>query len=332
MIKPVKNTIKFCVILLVICVYLLLTIIVAEAAVLYLETNEYQYYKGDTFIAEIRLNTEGEYINTVKVNLNFPKDLLEVRDFSQGNSVLTLWIETPSTANIDTINREGLVSFSGGIPAGYQGWDGLLGRIVFRVRETPTPNLGVGVNAKVEFLESSKVLLNDGFGTEAGLKREEAILMISQGGETKLNEWQEELKKDNTSPEAFEINLNKDPSLFEGKYFVIFSTNDKQSGVDHYETLEADTRGYQRGTTQKAVWKKAESPYLLEDQSLQSIIKVKAVDKAGNEIIALLEPLRASKNPIGGVWFLGIVLGAIGVIIWGIIKRFKVQGTRCKGL
>jgi hypothetical protein len=39
-------------------------------------------------------------------------------------------------------------------------------------------------------------------------------------------------------------------------------------------------------------FKKAESPYVLEDQSLRSYVVVKAVDKAGNERVEILYPRR----------------------------------------
>ena len=100
-----------------------------QAAVLYLEPSQDEFHQGDTFIAEIRLNTEGEYINTVKADLKFSQDILEVKDLSEGNSILTLWVKTPAF-----LNQNGTVSFIGGVPGGYLGWDGLLGRIIFKIK------------------------------------------------------------------------------------------------------------------------------------------------------------------------------------------------------
>ncbi len=66
-----------------------------QAAILYLEPASGEYQPGDTFIVEIKIDTEGECINTVEVNLSFPKDILKAIDFSQGNSILTLWVKKP---------------------------------------------------------------------------------------------------------------------------------------------------------------------------------------------------------------------------------------------
>ena len=52
------------------------------AAILYLEPSSSGYYQGDTFLVEARIDTQGECINTVKVELSFASDVLEIKDFS----------------------------------------------------------------------------------------------------------------------------------------------------------------------------------------------------------------------------------------------------------
>ena len=124
---------------------------------------------------------------------------------------------------------------------------------------------------------------------------------------------------DSTSPENFKAEIGRDPSIFEGKYFLSFITIDEISGIDYYEILEADKRGFKRGTTRKAEWKKGDSPYLLEDQSLQSKILVKAVDKAGNEKISEILPT-VKPFPYLIVILVGLVV--IVVIIYWLWKKY----------
>jgi hypothetical protein len=271
--------------------------VISQAAMLYLELAEDKYYQGDTFIIEARIGTEGKCINTVEVNLVYDKDILEAIDFSRGDSILTLWVKPLE------INQEsGLISFSGGIPGGYcgilpgePGKPDLLGKIIFQAKEVN----GGQFAARVEFLDTSQVLLNDGFGTPAKLTTKGAIFTIlTEKLEVPKDEWQEELKKDIIPPEPFEIEIQQDPSIFEGKYFIIFSTTDKQTGIDYYEVKEG-----------KKDWGKRDSPYLLEDQELKSIIKVRAVDKAGNERIAEYLP---SAKPFP-YWIIIIILVGIGI-------------------
>jgi len=308
---------KFKIIISLIFIFLFLPL-VAKGAILYFEQSKGEYHLGDTFIVDLRIDTEGECINTVKAIVSFPKDLLEAKDFGTGNSILTLWLEGPK---ID--QKEGLISFVGGIPGGFCGplpgepeKPNLLGRIIFRVVSRDVSRS----LAQVAFRNDSQVLLNDGFGTPAKLTLKGAVFTIlPEKAEVPKEEWQEELAKDDIPPEPFEIKISQDPNIFGGKYFIVFSTTDKQTGIDHYEV--AEQRRTLRQTTLN--WKRAESPYLLEDQSLKSIIKVKAVDKAGNERIAEYIP---PKKPFP-YWIIIPVAIGIGIIIWLIAKlrRRKTQ-------
>jgi len=307
---------KFKIIIFSIFIFLFLPL-VAKGAILYFEPSKGEHHLGDTFIVDLRIDTEGECINTVKAIISFPKDLLEAKDFSTGNSILTLWLETPK---ID--QKEGLISFVGGIPGGFCGplpgepeKPNLLGRIIFRV---VSRNVSRSL-AQVAFRNDSQVLLNDGFGTPAKLTLKEAIFTIlPEKAEVSKEEWQEELAKDDIPPEPFEIKISQDPSIFGGKYFIVFSTTDKQTGIDHYEV--AEQRRTLRQTTLN--WKRAESPYLLEDQSLKSKILVKAVDKAGNERIAEYIPPQ-KLFPL--LIIIPILVGA-GIGYWFYRKsKFKIQ-------
>lgn len=277
-----------------------------QAAVLYLEPSQGEYYRSDNFVIKIKIDTEGECINTVKADLSFPIEFLKVIDFSEAGSFLNVWIQP---ASID--KGKGIISFIGGTPGGFcgilagdSGEANLLGKIIFEVKDD-----SIGT-AEIKILGSSQVLLNDGLGTTAELKNQGAIFHILEGiPEATKREWQIELAKDKTPPEPFTIRIVQDPILFEGKYFIIFSAIDKQTGIDYYEIKEG-----------KKEWEKAVSPYLLEDQSLKSIIKVRAVDKAGNERIIEYKP----SVEVSFRWLLFSALIIIGWIIFRFIKRLRV--------
>lgn len=278
----------------------LLLPISGRAAVLYVEPAQGNYYPGDTFIADLRIDSENECVNIVGVDLSFSQNVLEALDFSSGDSILTLWISSPA------IKQEaGTLSFTAGIPGGYcgrllgdPGESNLLGRVIFKVKS----GLIKSETARIKFLSSSQVLLNDGVGTPAVLSLKGAVLSVLPGvSETPKKEWQAELDKDKIPPEFFKIELNQSPSIFEGKYFITFSATDKQTGIDYYEVKEG------RGD-----WQKAASPYLLENQGLRSIIKVRAVDKAGNERIAQYGPQTRQFL----YWAVALVLMSLGAFAW----------------
>ena len=302
--KPLRKIISRCLVL-IFALFCVVFPSIAQAAILYLAPSEGNYSQGETFIEEIKLDTEREDINAVEVELAFPKEILEIVDFSDGGSILRLWVERPNINSQLTTNnkQQGIISFAGGIPNGYKG-EGLLGKVVFKVKsqisnlKTTTQNLET---VNIEFLKETKVLLNDGKGTPAKLTIEGAILKIfAKASEIPEDRWQEMLKEDNIPPERFKIEIHQEPSLFEGKYFINFQAEDKESGIDYYEVKEGDSD-----------WQKTTSPYMLQDQDLESIIKVKAVDKAGNERIEILKP----KGNVFLEWVVYVIIGLIAIWI-----------------
>jgi len=310
----IQFKIKVLYFLFVVFIFLFLGFNFCQAVVLYLEPSNGDYQPGDTFLTEIKIDTQ-ECINIVEANLSFSQDILDAINFSQGESILTIWIKPP------TIDQSlGLISFIGGIPGGYcgkipgdPGPSNLLGKIIFRIPEITVREVGENI-AKVKFLESSQVLLNDMLGTKAKLTTQGAeFKILSEKSEIPKDEWQKELEKDNIPPEPFEIEIHQDSLIFEGKYFIIFSTTDKQTGIDYYEIREG-----------KRDWKKVSSPYLLEDQSLKSKILVRAVDKAKNERIAEYAPPISKKPFLYPYWIFILILIGIGIWHW-LYKKSKIK-------
>jgi len=112
---------------------------------------------------------------------------------------------------------------------------------------------------------------------------------------------------DATPPEEFQPQIVE----IEGKKYLVFVSQDKTSGIDYDEVKEG-----------KGDFKKAISPYLLEDQSLRSKISVRAVDKAGNERIAeILPPFKITWKDV--IILFGILIG-IGIILW-VIRRYFIK-------
>ena len=126
-----------------------------------------EFATGETFLAEIHLNSEKEVINAVEARISYPTDLLEVVKISQGGSFLTLWIQEPTVEE-----SAGIISFAGGIPGGSLVLDGKIATITFRTKIS-----GVG---EVAFDDNnSKVLLNDGLGTATQLETISGIYTIN---------------------------------------------------------------------------------------------------------------------------------------------------------
>lgn len=125
----------------------------ASAATLSLTPGSGTFEVGSTFDVSVMLNTEGKSVNAIKASLFFSANILQVASPSAGQSTVTLWASPPTYSN-----TSGTITLEGGFPNGANLTNGLVTRITFRVKGTGT--------AIVKFQDNSKVLLDDGKGTE----------------------------------------------------------------------------------------------------------------------------------------------------------------------
>lgn len=302
----------------------------ANAALLYFDPSSLDVHRGDTATVALRLDTdEGECVNTVSGVIRYDASVRAV-DVSRGSSILNIWLEEP------TINEtEHTVAFTAGITNGYCGripGDPSLTNVVLElVLRSPGFNIGGGSNptARVWLDDSTQVLLNDGLGTPATLSLQDAeVNLLATAGSAPQDEWRAEVQADKEAPADFAITLTRDEVAFNGKYFIVFSTTDKQSGIDHYEVMEEPLSelGTFRWGRADAPWVPVESPHILADQTLNSTIRVKAFDKAGNTRIATLVPeagIRSiSRDRLITFAVVGVfTVSILGFLFYGLWKR-----------
>lgn len=319
-----------------------------SAAILSFDPVRGEYSYGESFAVDVRIDLDNGCINTVDAYIGFPKDKLNVVDFLVGESILNLWVERPTKEDIDSINAKGVLHFSGGIPGGYcgkipgdPGQSNVLGRIIFRV-----PSFLVGKEddntINLNFHSDTRALLNDGFGTDDIVSSRDAIYKIVSKKDLPPEEWKLQISRDKIAPEPFVIELHKNPHMFNGRYYIEFFTVDKQSGLDHYEVLEIKPEEQVGEAPYLKWWEKlfkkqkptprwvtAEIPFVLKDQTLSSIIKVKAVDKAGNERLVEYVPTKAELDvkPVTSAtsksWVFVLLLSIIVLIIILFIIIYK---------
>ncbi len=290
---------KFSAVLLLSTFYFLFSGISVFAAELMIDSNNQEIRLGDQFEAGFFLNTDNENINAVEGKIVFPEKFLELKEIRDGNSIINFWIERPGKRQGTSDTQPGEIVFSGIIPGGYQETKGLVFSVVFQAKASGSGTIEI---------HGAKVLLNDGEGTPASVKLSPFQFSISQ--EAPAAPSMIETVKDINLPEDFEPKIASDPNIFNGKYFLVFATQDKESGIDHYEVCERSKR--------KCVI--AESPYLLQNQKLDQQIFVKAVDKNGNERVVMLppqKPLPWYKN-----YSLFVILIIAGVTLAYLIRKF----------
>lgn len=113
---------------------------------------EEQYFLGEIFPVKLEINSLQAPINSLRVDLGFDPEVLEVVKISTKNSFANIFIEK------EICNHTGYLRLAGGLSSpGFNQEKGLFGTIFFKAK---SPGHG-----KVEFLPTSLILANDGHGT-----------------------------------------------------------------------------------------------------------------------------------------------------------------------
>jgi hypothetical protein len=259
----------------------------AHAAQIYLDPATGKYPPGVPFAVNVRLNNQGQCINAAEVDLAYPTNLLKAVGVSDGDSILTLWVKSPTI-----YSNYGIVSFIGGLPGGYCGevvgdpsLSNKLATIYFSFPTSTTAITSSTIlqSAQLSFLSSTQAVLNDGLGSFAPLKTVGATYsqQTLKGQYISVSALDQAIAADVTPPEPFTVGVYRDPSLFSGQWFAVFSTVDKQTGIDHYDVAEV-TPAQMKQSQDQWNWIRAVSPYLIKDQALTDTIAVRATDLAGN--------------------------------------------------
>lgn len=250
-----------------------------------IDSKNQEIQKGEQFEATIFLNSEGEYINAIEGKLLFPDELLELKEIRNGNTIINFWVERPRDESGSQI------VFSGITPGGYVGEKGLIFSVIFQAHSVGSGIIEIG---------SVRALLNDGEGSEANVTISNLKFSISK--QAPISQIQIIETEDIDPPEPFKSEVAQDSAMFGKKYFLVFATQDKESGIDRYEVCE--------GRLDCVI---TESPYLLLNQDLDEKIIVKAIDKSGNERIAILPP----PHPLP--WYKNYSILAILIVIGAMI-------------
>lgn len=247
-----------------------------------------------TFVVAIVVSSREEAINALAGTIVYPTDVLELKEVSDGGSVINFWLDhaDPTSATL---------RFSGIIPGGYFGEFGHVLRLRFRAAKE-----GTGVVS----MSDVQALSNDGSGTALETTTTPLSFAVRVDGEVAPD-----ITEDNTPPEEFPLTVTHDPTLFDDAPFLVFSTTDKASGMNRYE-ISIDGRPYER----------IESPYRLPTAKAQRIV-VRAYDRAGNyrESIWRAEGSTGYARPSTRAILVGAFLFSIAILLGIVGRRYRRQ-------
>lgn len=275
------------------------------AAAISMEASNQRIVVGDTVFVDVNINTEGELINVIEGNIIIPEglSLIKIKDLSLSNSVLNQWVRTPSWSE-----KDGVISFVGGLPGGFKQSSVHLFRIFFTTEST----------GKVNFVPSDiKAYANDGLATLVGVSIKPLTIDISQKDNLPVkNELQTLNNQDFKAPSNINVDLGQDSSLFDGQKFINISATDLESGLAYFEVKEGNREPV-----------KTTNSYVLQNQDQLEPVIIFAFDKAGNVSKKSLSTYR-STNPfnylmiiIDFILTLGLLIS--GFILYRIFKKIK---------
>ena len=192
----------------------------ALAASLDLNVGKNILQTGEDFTLTVSLNTEGDSINTLAGDLNYDNNFIQAEAINLGASFISFWVEKPE------LKTPGTIHFSGITPGGIFSSGGEVFKVIFK-----TKNAGDTVLA----LNNANLFLNDGKGTIIPAKIINTNIKITELNNDTTTPIE---TKDTISPEKFVTIRTKYPSMYDGKWFIVFSTTDKESGVDYFKVCE----------------------------------------------------------------------------------------------
>lgn len=189
------------------------------------------FIEGSIFEVPILLNTKGQSMNAIELNLKFDPNKLSIIKPSTGKSIIGIWVQPPKYDNTN-----GTASFVGTVPGGIVSDSALIITITFQAKNTGTTEIRV--------LDSSNVLANDGLGSQAILTSSRGLYTIlpkSPGGLTiysDTHQFQDHWYNNNSPTVAW----NKDPKIVGFSYIL---DNKPNTIPDNKNILNETSKSYQ---------------------------------------------------------------------------------------
>ncbi|MBI2523827.1 hypothetical protein HYW11_01235 [Candidatus Peregrinibacteria bacterium] len=154
----------------------------ALAAGIYVMPKQGNYARGETVVADVRINADGESINAAQARISWSPSVLELVEVSKDGSVFQFWVEEPVAAA-----GANAVSFIGGASKGISGGALQLLKLKFKA---------IGVGTADLSLSNAAVTASDGKGTNILSKVSGASYTVGVQGGTP------EVKQPEVKPEA----------------------------------------------------------------------------------------------------------------------------------
>lgn len=283
-------------ILFLIIIFVTLSVHRADAASISLAPMPATIAQQQQFYVDVTIDPQGISFNGIQGAVSFSSDTLSFVRAETGSSSITYFIDQPTV-------KGNTVTFSGIIPGGFDGLinpfdpvhkkPGEVMRLVFVGKAAGTATIGTS---------HMQIAGNDGQGTLQPVPDQQFHFVVSNTVAPSV------YSTPDTVMPVLSASIVSDKDLYDGKYTLVFTAVDKQSGIDHVEIKE--------GTD---AWQTIQSPYVLRDQSRQGILLIRAVDAAGN---ATLVTINAAPQSSRLVLPILLILFLLSIVLYVIKKKY----------
>jgi len=221
---------------------------------------------GDEVKINVFIDPEGQNINALSGVLNIDPTKAKVERVINGNSAVLFWVDGPTIQQ-----KSNSVEFSGITPGGIESKSYILSVIVTLLSP-----------GKILLsIQDPHILKNDGKGTEILVTPTTTQLDVLKG-----DSHARVVVDDTSKPEAFTLSINNSEDVFNNAQVVVFATQDKGVGVDHYEYASTWVLSPNNDD-----WKVVTSPAEIPSFDIYKKIYIKAIDREGNfEISTISAP------------------------------------------
>lgn len=162
-----------------------------------------------------------------------------------------------------------------------------------------------------------RAFLNDGKGTAVSVSTSSAVVRVDSSV-VEPSRLADATRLDIFVPEISVPTVVRDKNLHNNKFVLVFSAQDKDSGVSRFEVCEG-----------RRACEAHESPYVLKNQRLTDEIAVKVYDNNNNRQIAMVPPPRPlyagelEREEFNEKIILGVLIIGIGIFIFDMYRKRK---------
>lgn len=241
---------------------------------------------GTPITVSVTLDPQGDTVGALSGTFSFSSEFFDISDITTRNSIISIWLVPPAVTRKGQLDGYTHISLEGLIPGGFSGVHDPFNKDE-RVGNIATITLVPKQEGVTQFLlDSVEVRRSDAEGTllsDQSIVKPFKITELSRVSTSAKNTAAE------ISNEGILAVFAQSELIQNGAWHVVFDDTSNLHTVDHFEIAESNE--YNPHKVSLALWQEASSPYVLDNQSRNEYLHIKAVYADGSFAYKTLPPV-----------------------------------------